>query len=140
MKKRLKHVFVDLSSKRISRASMKVVRPNCSVFLLACFIINSSFSVAAEFIDLYSFKLAIDSEAKQQPLVASQKALGTVFVRATGDVDALKKYPVLAKNIDSADQLLASYSYYQDSMPLACLLYTSPSPRDKRQSRMPSSA
>ena len=28
----------------------------------------------------------------------------------------------------------------QPSMPLGCLLYTSPSPRDKRQSRMPSSA
>ena len=26
------------------------------------------------------------------------------------------------------------------SWPLTCLLYTSPSPRDKRQSRMPSSA
>ena len=27
-----------------------------------------------------------------------------------------------------------------DGAPVACLLYTSPSPRDKRQSRMPSSA
>ena len=27
-----------------------------------------------------------------------------------------------------------------DAHPLICLLYTSPSPRDKRQSRMPSSA
>ena len=27
-----------------------------------------------------------------------------------------------------------------DEMPQPCLLYTSPSPRDKRQSRMPSSA
>ena len=29
---------------------------------------------------------------------------------------------------------------YQALKPLICLLYTSPSPRDKRQSRMPSSA
>ena len=28
----------------------------------------------------------------------------------------------------------------EESTPLTCLLYTSPSPRDKRQSRMPSSA
>ena len=28
----------------------------------------------------------------------------------------------------------------KDLLPVACLLYTSPSPRDKRQSRMPSSA
>ena len=94
---------------------MNVLRPNCSAFLLACFFINSSFSVAAEFIDLYSVKIAINSEAKQQRLLASQKALETVFVRATGDIDALKKYPLLAKNIASADKLVASYSYYQDT-------------------------
>ena len=29
---------------------------------------------------------------------------------------------------------------YQNGVKLGCLLYTSPSPRDKRQSRMPSSA
>ena len=34
------------------------------------------------------------------------------------------------------DVVLQSYGY----MYMACLLYTSPSPRDKRQSRMPSSA
>ena len=38
-----------------------------------------------------------------------------------------------------------SYATYQNynneiGLPLCCLLYTSPSPRDKRQSRMPSSA
>ena len=29
---------------------------------------------------------------------------------------------------------------YEDTLSYSCLLYTSPSPRDKRQSRMPSSA
>ena len=101
----------------MSTALMNVLWPNCSAFLLACFFINSSFSVAAEFIDLYSVKIAINSEAKQQRLLASQKALETVFVRATGDIDALKKYPLLAKNISSADKLVASYSYYQDTKP-----------------------
>ena len=119
MNKRLKHLFVVLLLQRMRRASIKVLRPNCTAFLLACFFIHSSFSVAAEFIDLYSVKLAIDSEAKRERLLASQKALETVFVRATGDMDAVKKYPVLAKNIVSADQLLASYSYYQDTTPLA---------------------
>ena len=43
-------------------------------------------------------------------------------------------------SIDAEDEILAG-----ESSPLAkgietCLLYTSPSPRDKRQSRMPSSA
>ena len=32
------------------------------------------------------------------------------------------------------------FNYAQGVMALFCLLYTSPSPRDKRQSRMPSSA
>ena len=31
-------------------------------------------------------------------------------------------------------------TYYMEHLPKCCLLYTSPSPRDKRQSRMPSSA
>jgi len=119
MKKRMKYLFFDLWLQRMSRASMKVLRPNCTAILLAYFFIHSSFSVAAEFIDLYSVKLPIDSEGKRERLLASQKALETVFVRATGDMDAVKKYPVLAKNIASADKLLASYSYYQDTTPSA---------------------
>ena len=43
------------------------------------------------------------------------------------------------------EQIDQGYQYtpakkYLTSLPIACLLYTSPSPRDKRQSRMPSSA
>ena len=52
----------------------------------------------------------------------------------------------LRDNYDTQFQL-ASIRYSQDSFSIAnvdemefCLLYTSPSPRDKRQSRMPSSA
>ena len=30
--------------------------------------------------------------------------------------------------------------YYEDDMGMNCLLYTSPSPRDRQKSRMPSSA
>ena len=40
---------------------------------------------------------------------------------------------------DSIDTFTA-YKRYIASKPWVCLLYTSPSPRDKRQSRMPSSA
>ena len=35
---------------------------------------------------------------------------------------------------------LYSLDFIPQPFPLTCLLYTSPSPRDKRQSRMPSSA
>ena len=39
------------------------------------------------------------------------------------------------RSADSYDNDFSHFTYYQ-----LCLLYTSPSPRDKRQSRMPSSA
>ena len=42
--------------------------------------------------------------------------------------------PILIKEISEA---LSQHNY---EMIFVCLLYTSPSPRDKRQSRMPSSA
>ena len=69
-----------------------------------------------------------------------------------GDVDGatalLNSYPELAvHNEYSAHPLLRSFvanndgNCYKDShMRIACLLYTSPSPRDATLSRMPSSA
>ena len=33
-----------------------------------------------------------------------------------------------------------AYKYVEENIPVVCLLYTSPSPRDMRRSRMPSSA
>ena len=38
------------------------------------------------------------------------------------------------------DELGSKREDYKVPLPKSCLLYTSPSPRDKRQSRMPSSA
>ena len=62
--------------------------------------------------------------------------------------DSLKEYclrslgkPVIDINVDEdqvedrIDEALQYFAQYH-----TCLLYTSPSPRDKRQSRMPSSA
>ena len=57
----------------------------------------------------------------------------------TADLQALKDY-VLAQTIDgyagylSDDFVQANFDFY------SCLLYTSPSPRDRTRSRMPSSA
>ena len=42
--------------------------------------------------------------------------------------------------IDCTDQAAAKIAMILHARALGCLLYTSPSPRDKRQSRMPSSA
>ena len=50
--------------------------------------------------------------------------------------DTLKSYPLLVKQVAREESIyLVNYA-----MNKVCLLYTSPSPRDKRQSRMPSSA
>ena len=46
-------------------------------------------------------------------------------------------YRVTFQNSELAKSL---YKKLQAGLPIICLLYTSPSPRDKRQSRMPSSA
>ena len=57
---------------------------------------------------------------------------------------ALDKVPVLEiKNVDQylfEENLKASISLYENNLRQSCLLYTSPSPRDQRGSRMPSSA
>ena len=47
-------------------------------------------------------------------------------------IDAVKSFGKIDTLINNAGALV--------NKPLSCLLYTSPSPRDKRQSRMPSSA
>ena len=57
------------------------------------------------------------------------------FAKEAGGVDALLASPVLADIKSKGEANKFAYSRYD-----ACLLYTSPSPRDKRQSRMPSSA
>ena len=53
----------------------------------------------------------------------------------------------LIENFDSLDkgyieiiELMKKHQYEDKAAHTTCLLYTSPSPRDKRQSRMPSSA
>ena len=51
-------------------------------------------------------------------------------------LDWLKEL-IVKKNIEV---LLVAGDVFDTNTPSTCLLYTSPSPRDKRQSRMPSSA
>ena len=66
-------------------------------------------------------------------------AVPVVFgVGATGDSGSLAVAVVLASLVVGG-ALLAWWLVYS-AMQGGCLLYTSPSPRDKRQSRMPSSA
>ena len=65
-------------------------------------------------------------------------------ISCSSGTDALL-IPLMAKNIGPGDAVLTTpFTYIATgeviSLLGACLLYTSPSPRDKRQSRMPSSA
>ena len=45
-------------------------------------------------------------------------------------------------DITKADYIIATHNHFDhvNDIPLICLLYTSPSPRDRTRSRMPSSA
>ena len=56
-------------------------------------------------------------------------------------VGSFEKGPVgVITTISSESELISTFGKPNDSNYEDCLLYTSPSPRDKRQSRMPSSA
>ena len=46
----------------------------------------------------------------------------------------------LAVQLKQNTRALRSQTFQQSSMDMSCLLYTSPSPRDRQKSRMPSSA
>ena len=48
--------------------------------------------------------------------------------------------PLCQKALDKGHALCNAHAEQAGIIPKSCLLYTSPSPRDKRQSRMPSSA
>ena len=58
--------------------------------------------------------------------------------------DDIVKAEVVKKELDNvksnSDDVKKDYEYTRGNLYSICLLYTSPSPRDKRQSRMPSSA
>ena len=66
-----------------------------------------------------------------QGRVVSDKMDKTITVK----IERRVKHPVYGKYITRSSKVHA-----HDEENKACLLYTSPSPRDKRQSRMPSSA
>ena len=56
------------------------------------------------------------------------------------NVDPHMAVPVINQLKDSGIEAKGLFGQWDHDYPDSCLLYTSPSPRDKRQSRMPSSA
>ena len=57
-----------------------------------------------------------------------------------GEMPPLKGEKKTVANLQFDMLYDSPYHYTSDEVLFSCLLYTSPSPRDKRQSRMPSSA
>ena len=68
-----------------------------------------------------------------QQMEAQAQHVGTTIIHDYIVSVDLSKRPFVAKG-DSGD------TYIGDTLIIACLLYTSPSPRDRTRSRMPSSA
>ena len=79
---------------------------------------------------------------KLRPLVAKINGLEPDFEKLTDDQLRLKtdEYKKQVQEGVSLDDLLPEAFATVREAAKSCLLYTSPSPRDKRQSRMPSSA
>ena len=62
-----------------------------------------------------------------------------VLVGSAAGAGLVIGYSVLPNAVDSASKAIAAGNWDHQQF-LTCLLYTSPSPRDLRKSRMPSSA
>ena len=83
-----------------------------------------------------------ETRIKVQDIVSSQLP-NFILDESPKTVDFLKQYYISQENQGGPIDLSANLDQYLDLnnlTPEVCLLYTSPSPRDKRQSRMPSSA
>ena len=63
-----------------------------------------------------------------------------VYEKSHRNIQKIKKISNKVRILDTLDDKLSDIDLVVLSTPMSCLLYTSPSPRDKRQSRMPSSA
>ena len=87
---------------RIGMHSLRAV----VVFLLCC-----QLSLASEAIDLFTTTTDVESESRQELIVASRAALKMLLIRVTGDKLALENYPLLATSVGNADRYIASFSY-----------------------------
>ena len=85
----------------------------------------------------------IKAEFKEKGLpdinIGSGVNTGTCIVGNMGS-DTRFDYSVIGDAVNLAARLEAATRNYKDNKGNICLLYTSPSPRDRQKSRMPSSA
>ena len=66
--------------------------------------------------------------------------LGTAITMPVGPGTLGRVMNVLGEPVDFPDRPVVATEYWPIHRPAPCLLYTSPSPRDRTRSRMPSSA
>jgi hypothetical protein len=67
--------------------------------------------LASEAIDLFTVTIDVESESRQERIVASRAALKILLIRVTGDKSALSVYPLLATSVENAQRYIASFSY-----------------------------
>ena len=127
--------------------SCPLYRISTRVLLVICLGIGgiSTFTLAAADSLVFDWKAPL---AQDHPLVGKiYQSQGEMTLESLADLMADSRFVLIGEKHDNADhhqlelyllKMLVERSRADNTIP--CLLYTSPSPRDQRGSRMPSSA
>ena len=87
--------------------------------------------------NLKTQKINFDNKDSKNPIVLNENISSSNF----DSIDSFYEIPPMDYEIDNSSRKeLSSVSLSEVDFPKVCLLYTSPSPRDRYGSRMPSSA
>ena len=110
--------------------------------LLLALLVAGPATLSTGFVTDDHFQLLILDGRTPVPLSQSDEDVYTLFTGDPGEMEALQSrgpVPWFASS-DLKIRFWRPLSVMTLALDRSCLLYTSPSPRDKRQSRMPSSA
>ena len=120
----MKNLSILGSTGSVGKSTLEVVRRNAEKFQINLLTANTNFSLMLDQIEEFGPKFVFleDTEA--------QKSL----------LRELEKTKINTTLLTSEDQLMEVLADKNSEIVVACLLYTSPSPRDGFTSRMPSSA
>ena len=94
-----------LNMQMLQRIAMNSLRA-VIVYLLCAQLV-----LASESVDLFTTTIDVESESRQERVIASRTALKMLLIRVTGDKSALENYPLLASRLTNADRYIASFSY-----------------------------
>lgn len=70
-------------------------------------------ALAGDKLDIFSAAVAVESKSSAQRKKASSKALAAVYVKASGDLHVVERYPSLARHITNASAYVNSFQYYE---------------------------